>query len=291
MNNFSTACRSFIIENIGADYRIMRALGAHGKTAVHVLENAGDRFILKTDKNPGDDRLKTEQDGVRFLHNKVPDLHTPEIVAFGQYESESYLITEYITPGRASVQTWETFGGALATLHLLRAEEFGYPLDNFIGQLPQQNTVDKDWISFYYYQRLLPQFQVAVQNSYFEKKNIPTYEIYRLAVSEFLKDIHPSPLHGDLWNGNYIISDSGEIYLIDPSVYWGHSMVDIAMTKLFGGFDQVFYKAYFDIIGKRLFIEQQIDLYQLYYLLVHLNLFGRSYLSAVMSILKRLRLT
>ena len=97
----------------------------------------------------------------------------------------------------------------------------------------------------------------------------------------------PALLHGDLWSGNYLISESGTPYLIDPAVYYGDGLVDIAMSKLFGGFGHDFYSAYHEVISKPEAYEERIDLYQLYYLLVHLNLFGASYRSGVLRILSR----
>ncbi len=94
-------------------------------------------------------------------------------------------------------------------------------------------------------------------------------------------------MHGDLWAGNYLISTDGTPYLIDPATYCGHAMVDIAMSRLFGGFGPSFYDAYHGIIPKTGNYQQQIELYQLYYLLVHLNLFGKGYYSGVLSILQR----
>jgi fructosamine-3-kinase len=94
-------------------------------------------------------------------------------------------------------------------------------------------------------------------------------------------------LHGDLWAGNYLISTDGTPYLIDPAAYYGHSLVDIAMSKLFGSFGQSFYDAYHEINPKSENYSQQIELYQLYYLLVHLNLFGSGYYSSVSSVLRK----
>ena len=94
-------------------------------------------------------------------------------------------------------------------------------------------------------------------------------------------------LHGDLWGGNYLIATDASPYLFDPATYYGHSMVDVAMSHLFGGFGSAFYDAYHDRIPKSNNHDTQIDLYQLYFLLVHLNLFGSGYYSSVASILKR----
>lgn len=101
------------------------------------------------------------------------------------------------------------------------------------------------------------------------------------------RDISPSVLHGDLWAGNYLIGTDGTPYLIDPATYWGHSMVDIAMSRLFGGFGGEFYSAYHNIISKTDNYTAQVDLYQLYFLLVHLNLFGKSYYGSVAAIVDK----
>ena len=101
------------------------------------------------------------------------------------------------------------------------------------------------------------------------------------------KEVSPSVLHGDLWGGNYLIAADGTPYLIDPATYWGHSMVDIAMSRLFGGFGSEFYSAYHNIIPKTDNYNAQIDLYQLYFLLVHLNLFGRSYYGSAAAVLEK----
>ena len=94
-------------------------------------------------------------------------------------------------------------------------------------------------------------------------------------------------LHGDLWGGNHLIASDGTPYLIDPATYYGHSMVDVAMSHLFGGFGTLFYEAYHEQIPRTDNHDVQIDLYQLYFLLVHLNLFGSGYYASVASILKR----
>ena len=107
------------------------------------------------------------------------------------------------------------------------------------------------------------------------------------ACQEFFNDISPSLLHGDLWSGNFLIATDGTPYLIDPAVYYGHHEIDIAMSKLFGGFGMSFYKAYQEHFKFDSLTDSRIDLYQLYYLLVHLNLFGSSYMGAVNKILSK----
>ena len=160
--------------------------------------------------------------------------------------------------------------------------------DNFIGSLPQQNSHYDAWTDFYIANRLLPQFVLAVDTGRLGASDFPSEDKLHTVLSELFEGIRPSLLHGDLWGGNYLISSDGIPYLIDPAVYDGHSEVDLAMSRLFGGFGSRFYAAYHEVIPSQKGSEERNAVYQLYYLLVHLNLFGASYYPSVMQILKRL---
>lgn len=154
---------------------------------------------------------------------------------------------------------------------------------NYIGRLPQSNAPDEHWASFYLSQRLLPQIQLAFDKGFLP--SLPSETLLTERCSSLLGNPSPTPLHGDLWSGNYLISTGGEPYLIDPSFYYGHREVDLAMTQLFSGFSPVFYHTYHEIFPLEPGHEVRRDLYQLYYLLVHLNMFGISYRDRVVSIM------
>ena len=149
------------------------------------------------------------------------------------------------------------------------------------------NTPFDDWTDFYIENRIYPQLELALLNGFIASEEIISKEKLKTVCSFYFNKIQPALLHGDLWSGNYIIAKDGTPYLIDPALYYGHSEVDIAMTKLFGVFDTEFYKAYYEIQPKPEHPQAYQDLYQLYYLLVHLNLFGSSYYSGVKRILDR----
>jgi fructosamine-3-kinase len=117
---------------------------------------------------------------------------------------------------------------------------------------------------------------------------IPEVHLMEDRVSSLVQGVVPSLLHGDLWSGNYLISSDGTPYLIDPATYYGHREVDLAMSLLFGGFPKDFYDAYFEIHPKQQGFDLRVKLYQLYYLLVHLNLFGRSYYASVRALTSEL---
>ena len=179
------------------------------------------------------------------------------------------------------------FGEKLAKFHQKRGDVFGWDRHNFIGSLPQSNSKKTSWNVFYTEERLMPQLQLAIDKGMLSKQEAPDRDKMVSVLGELFKGVEPSLLHGDLWSGNYLINTDGVPYLIDPAVYWGHSEVDIAMSRLFGGFGASFYSSYDGLRPPDKASEDRMHIYQLYYLLVHLNLFGRSYYSSVTHILKQ----
>ncbi|NNF13510.1 MAG: phosphotransferase [Gemmatimonadetes bacterium] len=199
----------------------------------------------------------------------------------------AWLLTEWLPPGPDSGEADKGLGRGLALLHGIGATTprplpdtadgiFGWERDNWIGSLPQGNAPTDSWPDFWRDRRILPQLQLARGNGFF-----------RGGLMDRLVDAIPkaletteeaSLLHGDLWSGNSYVTDDGRAALVDPAVYRGDSQVDLAMTELFGGFGASFYRAYDD---ERPITEEYRShrraLYQLYYLLVHVNLFGASY--------------
>ncbi len=160
---------------------------------------------------------------------------------------------------------------------------YGFSQDNFIGARSQKNTPSSSWVSFFREQRLAPQFKTA--DSWFTPAD-------RAKISKLLDNLdrfliepeQPSLLHGDLWSGNVMCGSDGKAMLIDPACYIGHRETDLAMTQLFGGFPESFYQAYKEAFPLQDGYEERRDLYNLYQLLNHLNLFGPTYLEPVLSI-------
>ncbi|MBK5195129.1 MAG: fructosamine kinase family protein, partial [Proteiniphilum sp.] len=211
----------------------------------------------------------------------------PHVHLVDSFEGTSFLLMEFIESKRADGSDYRRLGAALAQLHQCTQADYGFSADNFIGSLPQSNQAHSKWADFYWTERILPQLQRAVRDGMLSKKEIPAEDKAIPLFNNLFGDVKPSLLHGDLWGGNYLIATDGTPYLIDPALYYGHSMVDISMSRLFGGFGAEFYNAYHEIIPQPVSYTEQIELYQLYYLLVHLNLFGSGYYSSVLSILKR----
>lgn len=255
-------------------------------------------YLLKWDKgayflkiNTNSDALEmfvAEQKGLQAIE-ETATIAVPKVVHhIDVHKSKAYLLMDYVESKSASGNDYKALGTQIAKLHLNHKDKFGFTSDNFIGSLPQSNTQHSDWVSFYWQERIAPQLKLAKQNHMLKANEIISEQTAINVFKElFEADIKPSMLHGDLWGGNYLIAADGTPYLIDPATYWGHSMVDIAMSRLFGGFGNEFYSAYHHIIPKTENYNAQVDLYQLYFLLVHLNMFGRSYYGGVSAILKR----
>lgn len=214
-------------------------------------------------------------------------IKTPEVLFCDTFQITSFLILEFIETKSPSHLDLKTLGIQLAKLHQNTAERFGFEHNNFIGSLPQRNQPNASWVDFYIKERLLPQLQLAIQRHLLSDDECSSEKRMHECLYELCHDVKPSLLHGDLWSGNYIISKNGTPYLIDPAAYYGHNEVDIAMTRLFGGFDNEFYNAYFSVFPQDSKTNSRIEIYQLYYLLVHLNLFGRSYYNSVKTILNK----
>lgn len=200
------------------------------------------------------------------------------------------IVLEWIASGPVGKKTEEALGRAVAELHRRRPPggQFGLDHDNYIGLLPQPNGWCESWVEFYKERRLLPMIREA------EKRGrLPVQRQKRLmqlvdSLERWIpEDSEPSLLHGDLWHGNWIAAEDGQPFLIDPAVFYGDREYEMAFTELFGGFSSRFYAAYEESYPIRADYDERRPLYQLYYLLVHLILFGESYGSSVDRVLVR----
>ena len=256
-------------------------------STAYLLKTSENQYFLKVNSSDHAHIIFfAEMTGLQAIA-KTNTIKTPKVFNYGTYHDFSFLLMEYIESKSPSSNDFELLGNQLALLHKITKNEFGFDEDNFIGSLPQSNTKHMSWTKFYLEERIIPQIQLAISNNLLSSKDVPSRLDMNNACQEFFYDISPSLLHGDLWSGNFLIATDGTPYLIDPAVYYGHHEVDIAMSKLFGGFGISFYKAYQEHFKFDSLTNSRIDLYQLYYLLVHLNLFGSSYMGAVKKILSK----
>ncbi|RLD26194.1 MAG: fructosamine kinase [Bacteroidetes bacterium] len=250
----------------------------------YLIETSRKKYFLKINSNNNAlNMFNAEKMGLEAIAN-TNTIATPKVFAEDVFQNNAFLILEYIESKSPNNKDFENLGQKLAELHKHQSSDFGFIDDNFIGSLPQQNNKHNNWTVFYISQRLLPQIELAISKKLLEQKDVPDTKTMNKVCNNIFKKVSPSLLHGDLWSGNYLISTEGEPYLIDTAVYYGHSEVDIAMSKLFGDFGASFYETYHSSFPKTKGFDARIELYQLYYLLVHLNLFGRSYYNSVKQI-------
>lgn len=232
-------------------------------------------YFLKWNSAPPSGMFEAEADGLRALR-ATQALVVPEPLAWSD-GPPGWLLMEYVEPGTAP--SGAQLGRALARIHGTPGpapRDFGWSRDNWIGSLPQANPQHATWGTFWRDARLAPQLERARQAGRLHDARFDRVLDVTAAALAHVTD--PELLHGDLWSGNAFTSRSGAPVLVDPAVYRGDGEVDVAMSELFGGFDRDFYAAY--ATARPLTDEYDAyarDLYQLYSLLVHVNLFGGTY--------------
>jgi fructosamine-3-kinase len=219
--------------------------------------------------------LAAEADSLRALA-LAGTVRVPVVLALG----DTWLALEWLRPAAASRTGWAELGRGLARLHRQRGESYGWPDDNFIGTLPQAGQPSQSWPDFWAEKRLRPQLDRA--RRYLTPVDADGFGELLDLLPELIggapENEGPSLLHGDLWSGNVHMSEAGPA-VIDPACWYGHREVDLAMAALFGGFPAAFRQGYADEWPLLPGVAARQPIYQLYYLLVHVNLFGRGYMA------------
>lgn len=262
---------------------------------VAMILNDGRRYFVKTGAPLA--TFEAEAAGLRAL--AAPGvLRVADVVASGETDDGvGFLVLEWIErslrrQGELGRSFFADFGRRLAELHrATRAERYGFDHDNVLGATPQPNGWMDDWVSFWRERRLQPQLTLARSKGVLDDhlSALTDRLLDRLEGLIGLTDGEPPCLlHGDLWGGNYMVDEDGQPVLIDPAVYYGQREADLAMTRLFGGFEPWFYKAYDEAWPLPPDSERRMAVYELYHLLNHLNLFGVGYRSQCVAVLRRL---
>ena len=248
--------------------------------------SAGTYFIKWNNSNDFPGMFEKEMEGLFLLESKKV-IRIPVPINTGNSENQSYIIMEWIDNSTRNSDYWEKLGEQLAALHRHTNEKYGLDHDNYIGSLPQVNSFTENWIDFFIENRLEVQIRKAFELGKVSNSQVHSFRQLYNQLPELLANEPPSLLHGDLWSGNLMTDDKGQPALIDPAVYYGNREVEIAFTRLFGGFDNKFYTTYNAVWPLSPGFDARQDIYNLYPLLVHVNLFGGGYLSQVENILNR----
>lgn len=236
---------------------------------------ANEARFLKLNAARYADAFAAEADGLSAL--KSVGLRVPEPLAHGVAAGRAYLLLEYLDLGGR--RDFAALGRMLAESHKKTGPRFGWHRDNYIGSTPQTNGWMESWAEFWRERRLRPQLELAKRNGFdLAPPPLKVLEKY---------NPQPSLLHGDLWSGNAGFTAQGPV-VFDPAVYYGDREADIAMTELFGGFPSEFYEAYNSVWPLDAAYQRRKQIYNLYHLLNHLNLFGGGYLGQVNATLRLL---
>ena len=311
----------FIADKLSTAHCRFSSIGGGSINDTYRIESGQLNFFCKVNsvkKFPA--LFEKETIGLNFLRN-THTLRTPEIIWCGTFQDKQILILEWIEQGLRTETFWKKFGEELAALHRCNGPMsarrrlsdrdgqtkessdrdgqtrersdgdrqtvcFGFHENNYMGALPQDNGWCDNWTDFFITRRLQPQIKLAQDGRLLGKTDVALFEqLYKKLQSMFPIE-QPAALHGDLWSGNYLCDSNSEPVLIDPAVYYGHRSIDLGMTRLFGGFDELFYAAYHYQSPLPKNFDEQANVCNLYPLLIHLNLFGSGYLSSITSILK-----
>lgn len=246
----------------------------------------GDFFIKWNSAEKYPEMFETEEKGLKLLKS-TNSLRIPSTFFVDTSSEHSFILMEFIREGSKTYNFWEKLGIGLSDMHRNSSESFGLNHDNYIGSLRQVNAVKTNWVEYFIENRLNVQFKIARDRGTLAGSDVTQFNKFIKKLDKLLPQETPSLLHGDLWSGNLIIDEVGDPCLIDPAIYYGNREVDLAFTHLFGGFGREFYESYNANFPLQPEFDDRIDIYNLYPLLVHVNLFGGGYINQARSIINR----
>jgi fructosamine-3-kinase len=288
MPDWSSIVETLRNSGVGVASNVMpRPIGGGDISAAWRLEADEFPVFVKTGRGTSWEMFAAEAEGLAELA-RAGAIRVPRVLACGVEGDTSFVALEWLDFDRASPDTEARLGEGLAKLHRTVGRRYGWHRDNTIGLTPQRNEWSHDWVEFFRARRLGFQLQLAADRGYTGSlQEQGALLMKRLPVFFDAYEPDASLLHGDLWGGNWASCDS-EPVIFDPAVYYGDRESDLAMTRLFGGFGAAFYEAYESNAPLAPGHEARCDLYQLYHVLNHLNLFGSAYLGRAQSLMANL---
>ncbi|MCG5055126.1 MAG: fructosamine kinase family protein [Myxococcales bacterium] len=285
MNAHPEALASALATTLGSAVRALVGVsGGDINDAFEAELASGERLFVKTHRQAPAGMFAAEAAGLDWLAEakalRVPKVRAVADEDLGSGAAFRFLALEHIPRGRPGPEFDEALGRGLAALHRAGAPGFGWWRDNFIGTLPQANVAASasTWAAFYRARRLEPLVQRAHAAGTLGASDLHAFDDLYDRLDELVGPAEPpARLHGDLWAGNHLADADGQPVIFDPSVYGGHREVDLALMRLFGGYGPRVFAAYHEAHPLARGHEERVALYQLYPLLVHLNLFGSTY--------------
>lgn len=249
------------------------------------IQTEDAEFFMKFHANSPKGFFKSEAIGLRLI-KETDTIAVPNFLSYSDQPGNAFLLLEWIE-GKKTDNTEEVLGQRLAQLHQCFGRMHGFQNDTYIGLLPQPNELNANWLEYFRKCRLGSQIEQGIEKGLVKDKRRKQLEQLSERLDEWVPSfVEPSYLHGDLYIGNWIVGPGGKPYLVDPSFLYGDRHFEIAFTELFGGFPTKFYQSYNESYPLGQYYEDVKPIYQLYYLLAHLNLFGESYGESIDTILK-----
>lgn len=265
---------------------ITRVKSIHGddiNESAKIELESGDKLFVKWNNSAPDSMFSAEAKGLALLNDAGTHLKIPD----SKLQKNHFLVLEWIDEGGGKTNSAYDFGVELAKLHQNSSNSFGLDHDNFIGRLPQSNQQHSNWPDFYAIERIEPQVKMGVESGKLTRSVLRDVQKLYSKLGSIFPTEKPALLHGDLWSGNYMFTKSGNASIYDPAVYYGHREMEIAMTRLFGGFSANFYEGYNNEYPLEPGFEDRVNICNLYPILVHANLFGGSYSRQAENIINR----
>ena len=282
----------YLSEVLGADIQRIEQVQGGDISQSFCLQTKEKQIFLKQNnalKYP--EMFAREAEGLSAIRTSF-SLCVPELIKVWEQENIQYLALEWLEKSAPTSAFMESFGIALANLHRVSGNGFGWHTNNYIGSLIQSNTFQSSWPEFYTVQRVMPLVKMLFDHGRFIKTDIKIAEICCDNFNNIFPGASPSLLHGDLWSGNFMTvykpgALESTIAIFDPAVYFGHREMDIAMTLLFGGFSPLFYESYQNVFPLESGWKHRVSVCQLYPVLVHAVLFGGGYIGQARDILRQ----
>lgn len=249
------------------------------------VESKDAQYFMKFHASAPKQFFKSEATGLRLL-KETNTIAVPNYLSYSDQPGNAFLIQEWIEGERTEL-TEEILGQKLAELHQSFGRMHGFKTDSYIGLLPQPNDLVANWLDYFRHYRLQSQINQGVEIGFIKGERLTQLQKLVERLDEWIPSfVEPSPLHGDLYYGNWLVGPGGEPYVVDPSFLYGDRHFEIAYTELFDGLPKKFYEAYNESYPLRDDYDDIKQIYQLYYLLAHLNIFGEKYGPAIDEILE-----
>ena len=264
---------------------IHSVFGGDINKAYKIITGTTPLFVKVNDAAFSRDMFEKEAKGLKTLKD-TGHLNVPDVVDIKTQDKYTVLVLQWIEPGNRNKTTNGDIARQLSNLHNSKNDYFGLSYDNYLGTLNQINGFEENWLDFYFKNRIEYQIQLAIDSGLMGKHIIAKVDKMFSSIAKDYPVVIPSLLHGDLWGGNYMIAINGKAVFIDPAIYYGYREMDIAMMKLFGGFDKEVFDLYNESMPLDYDWQSRLCFHQLYYILAHVNLFGGGYVNSAVKIIE-----